>query len=232
MQVGHSHRRPAFTLVQLLFILALLGVVVWLLLPKLNDAREKKNRVGCAGNLRLIGIAMLAYAGDHGGYLPTADDNNVDNVRAYWHTALTRNNYVSHRVFQCPTDQLPRTTPYEPRSYAIRVDDTLRCYNPGAVFWIQGSRTNCPLLNSSEAILVAEKVDPQATMSPDSPMEATKSPMASQVVARPQSVHVPGAPFEGNYLFMDGHAAWIRAVEDHNWPNCPATYTPTNQPCP
>src|SRR6266404_4497759 len=128
MQTAQHHSRFAFTLVELLVILAILGVVVWLLLPMLNNAREKDNRIGCASNLRQIGIALLAYASDHEGHLPTADDNNVNNAPAYWYTVLTKNNYTSRNVFQCPTDKVPRTVPFEPRSYAIRIDDNLRSY--------------------------------------------------------------------------------------------------------
>jgi len=232
MQRQRHHRDFAFTLVELLVILAVLGVAFWLLLPILSDAHEKQSRIACAGNLRQIGIAMLAYASDHDAHLPTADDNNVDHAPAYWYTVLIKNNYASRRVFQCPTDKLPRKVPFEPRSYAIRIDDSLRSYNPGAVFWIQGSNTNCPLLNPPDVILVGEKADPLATMSPDSAVEAIKSPMASQEIVRPRSVHVPGAPFDGNYLFMDGHVAWLQTVLDRNWPNCPSSFSVTNQPCP
>ncbi len=213
-------------------ILLIAGILFWSLLPMLNSAREKKNRGLCANNLRQIGIAMLAYASDHDGYFPTSADNAGDRTNAYWFTALLKGRYCGESVFRCPSDVVSRNTPGRPRSYAIRADDNFRSYNPGAVFWIQGSRTNCPLLRASETILVGEKVDPMSTLEPFSWVEAIKSPAASQEAVRPRAVHVPGAPFVGNYLFMDGRVAWIETVDPRQWPNCPTNYSAAHQPCP
>ena len=227
-----TRRTHAFTLVELLVILLAVGVLIWLLRPALNNYREKHNRVECANNLRQLGIALLAYASDHNGHFPTAADNNVDYTNAYWYTALLARQYARHEVFQCPSDRMPRQVVGIPRSYAIRADDNLRSYEPHAVFWIQGSRTNCTLLKPAETILVGEKVDSMATLERHSWVESISSPIAGQETVRPQSMHVPGDRFQSNYLFMDGHVAWLEKFDPRNWPNCPTNFTPVNQPCP
>jgi prepilin-type N-terminal cleavage/methylation domain-containing protein/prepilin-type processing-associated H-X9-DG protein len=55
-----------FTLVELLVVVAIIGILLGLLLPAVQAARETARRNRCSNNLRQLGIALQNYTGQHG----------------------------------------------------------------------------------------------------------------------------------------------------------------------
>jgi len=63
-------RTAGFTLIELLVVVAIIALLVTILMPSLNQAKELARRAVCASNLRTYAIAAITFGGEHDGYLP------------------------------------------------------------------------------------------------------------------------------------------------------------------
>ena len=65
-----SKTRRGFTLIEILVVIAIIGVLLALLLPALEKVREQANVLRCASNLSQLGVTLAIYSNDHHGQYP------------------------------------------------------------------------------------------------------------------------------------------------------------------
>ena len=65
-----SRHQPGFTLVELLVVIGIIALLVGILLPALNKARESARQVKFLSNMRQISLAVVSFAGENRGWMP------------------------------------------------------------------------------------------------------------------------------------------------------------------
>lgn len=102
--------KRAFTLIEVLIVIGIIGVLISLLMPALSAARERGRQAVCVNNLRSIWTGILAYSMVYDDRVPYMEDINLDQPNAdpfspdYPTTVGTiLNSYVTAGSWRCPS---------------------------------------------------------------------------------------------------------------------------------
>jgi prepilin-type processing-associated H-X9-DG protein/prepilin-type N-terminal cleavage/methylation domain-containing protein len=140
--------RSGFTLVELLVTLGVVSLLIGLLLPAVQRARDAANRTACSSNLRQITLALHQYHDRDGRFPPATSNVRTQPFRLMnWHTrilpfieqdalwaaateAFDRSPDIlavahqslhtqSVRLFVCPSDRRTRQVKWDPGTWAV-----------------------------------------------------------------------------------------------------------------
>jgi prepilin-type processing-associated H-X9-DG protein len=182
--------RGAFTLVEILVVIGVIAILIGLLLPALNRAREQARVVKCASNIRQIYHAVVMYANEHRGKLPFAEAHPGLNPpdAAIWLQDLGLYDYergtlwpylpgsaqVRQEFFSCPSDEEPRfvgraplfktADPAHPRNFSYNFTGFMGGYRDPSGRIVRGIRMN-QIRKPSHKILILEQEMPGWTNS-------------------------------------------------------------------
>jgi len=93
MKFYNSRKPKAFTLVELLIVIAIIAILLAVLVPTLNKVREQTRKVVCASNLKQIGLLLEFYCADNKAFYPPTYSGN----------------YMNCAIVYDPTSDLPKS---------------------------------------------------------------------------------------------------------------------------
>ncbi len=99
-------RKRAFTLVEMLVVIGIIGILTALLLPAVMRTKETGRSAVCLNNLHQIGLGLQLYAQENGNLLPVMYDRGTNNIGQTPYFDQVMLPFVSgvSNVFHCPSD--------------------------------------------------------------------------------------------------------------------------------
>ena len=193
-------KRSAFTLIELLLVIAIISLLAAILVPVFARAREKARQTSCSSNLKQIGLGLMQYVQDFDetypftfyGYTLGVGNTYVPGAGYHWTGAIQP--YIkSTAVFSCPSNTKNGGFPNSPVTATTPISYGANGYS---LFSFGNARA-----------LLGDGTIPQNPAQPQYPLIDSKILSSSQMIAVTETI-------EPNYSFFDVAAYSILGTPD------------------
>jgi prepilin-type N-terminal cleavage/methylation domain-containing protein/prepilin-type processing-associated H-X9-DG protein len=223
-------RNHAFTLIEILIVIAIIALLAAILFPVFSRARERARQASCQSNLKQIGMAIMQYTSDNDERLPQAyywfkadgsTAQNYDTVPASSWRVMIDPYVKSHAIFTCPSnpDRLLLADDGNTVSYAANACNFSICG--------LGSTTPGLMGKPSSGTLASGAKLSWCTFDIQNPSQVWMISENTQQQSRPQYVvfgntidvnEFSAALYAGhsgraNWLFVDGHVKALKPTQ-------------------
>ena len=127
-------------MIEFLITIAIIAIIAALLLPALNAAREKAQKIFCCGNLKQIMQAHIIYTANNNDHLLPLAHMSASGKSAitYWPGILNEVVPISWKVFRCPVNTPPQnwSNPESPHGYWVKQQLKEKGYRDGISYGI------------------------------------------------------------------------------------------------
>lgn len=213
--------RPAFTLIELLTVIAIVGILAAIIIPTVSKVKTTAQKARCGSNIRQIGISLITIAQNDrkqqlprlaGGYMAWDVPRNV---------ALDMMGTAGREVLYCPAgapnrEALWSTYDYAAIQYILLLQTEPLTTPTGSFRGVYGKYLN----DSLRASYIVDDVEVPASrreLAVDAVLRSGPSFTWSSPALGNRTNHMNGSmPDGGNVVFMDGHVKW-RPFAEIKW---------------
>jgi prepilin-type N-terminal cleavage/methylation domain-containing protein len=247
--------RAGFTLIELLVVIAIIAILIGLLLPAVQQAREAARQTQCKNNLKQIGLALHNYLDAHSRFppvtvfpvdrlyepwsaharlLPYIDQANLHNL-VDWnasteYTADVRVCQTRVPIYLCPSETQDRARPtaqliHYPTNYSFN-EGTWFIYDPIS------RKTGDGSFAVNSAVKIAEIVDGTSSTLASAENKAYQPNLWDTMMPATMGVAPPNSPAEAAAYFggtfdQNGHTEWVEG--DVHETGFTTTFTPNTK---